>query len=410
MAGREGSLWCQDRGVPLDEPTQPDRVRYELVVTYVFAAVMASTGLATPLYPGYRERLDLSSLDVTAVYGVYAVVVLLTLLVAGGLSDQVGRRPVLALAVLAAGVGEAVLLVFPTLPGLYAGRSVTGVAAGLVLGCATAYLADLAGKRHARRASTLAVLANLGGQAAGTAGSGLVSQLMPAPLATPYVLALVALLPAAALLRTPDPAGAAGTWRAGLRLRPPTVPGQVRTLFFSTAAALVAAFSLLGFLTALTGSVLDQRLARPGALLAGLTVAALFTTAALAQLAVPARLFTRASALALGLLPVAAALLSLAALLASTAALVAAVLLTGAVVGVILRAGIGSVLAVCPPAVHGRVGSALFVAVYLGASLPTIAAGVLATEVSLTAAVVVLCAFVVVTAAGAGLVRAVARR
>ena len=390
--------------------SQPDRLGHELVITYAFGTVMASTGVQTPLYPGYRERLGLSSLDITAVYGVYAVVVLLTLLVAGGLSDQVGRRPVLALAVVTAGVGEAVLWAFPTLPGLYAGRTVAGVAAGLALGCGTAYLADVAGHRHARRASALAVVANLGGQAVGTAGSGLVSQLLPAPLATPYAVALVGLVPTVGLLALPGPSRASGRWRGGLSLRPPTVPGKVRTLFFSTAAALIAAFALLGFLTALTGAVLADRLGRPGVLLAGLTVAALFTTAGLAQLAVSERSYARASQVALGLLPAAAVFLTLATLLASTASMVAAVLLTGVAVGVILRAGIGLVLSACPPPVRGQVGSALFIAVYLGASLPTIAAGWLATETSLSTAVVLLCGFVVVITAGAGAVRLTTRR
>ena len=344
------------------------RLRDEVLAAYAFLLVMVTTGLPTPLYPRYREELDLSSLDVTAVYGVYAVVVLVTLLVAGGLSDQVGRRAVVTLAV-AAAAGTAVLLAAPSLPGLYAGRVVVGVGAGLALGCATAYLADLAGTEHARRASALAVVANLGGQAVGTAGSGVLSQLLPAPLATPYLVALAAAVPAAALLAVPDPAGAHGSWRAGLSLRAPTVPAAVRAPFWSTAAALVAAFSLLGFLTALTGAMLAERLERPGTLLAGLTVAALFATAAVAQLLVPERAFARASALSLVLLPVAAALLAMAALAASTAALVAAVLTTGVAVGVILRAGVGAVLARCPVGVRGQVGSALFVAVYAGAGV-----------------------------------------
>jgi len=76
--------------------------RGELVVGYLFLAVMAATGLPTPLYPLYRQRLGLSSVDITAVYGVYAIVVLVVLLVAGGLSDQIGRRRVLAIAEAAA--------------------------------------------------------------------------------------------------------------------------------------------------------------------------------------------------------------------------------------------------------------------------------------------------------------------
>lgn len=88
------------------------------MVGYLFLAVMVATGLPTPLY---QERLGLTSLDITAVYGVYAIVVLVVLLVAGGLSDRIGRRRVLVLAVATAAVGEIALMALPTTPGLYAG-------------------------------------------------------------------------------------------------------------------------------------------------------------------------------------------------------------------------------------------------------------------------------------------------
>ena len=64
-----------------------------------------------------------------------------------------------------------------------------------------------------------------------------------------------------------------------------------------------------------------------------------------------------------------------------------------------LRAGIGRVLDQCPREQRGRVSSALFVAVYTGASLPTLAAGLIATRAGLTTAVLSLGVFVIVLAA-----------
>lgn len=77
----------------------------------------------------------------------------------------------------------------------------------------------------------------------------------------------------------------------------------------------------------------------------------------------------------------------------------AAVLVTGSVVGVTPRAGIGRVLEQCPSGQVGQVGSALFVAVYTGASVPTIAAGLVATLTGLTTAVLSLAGFVIAVAA-----------
>ncbi len=375
----------------------------ELVVGYLLLAVMVATGLPTPLYPLYKQRLGLSSLDITAVYGVYAIVVLIVLLVAGGLSDRVGRRRVLVIAVATTAVGEIVLLAAPTLAGLYVGRVLTGVSTGLVLGSATAYLTELAGPGRARRAAATAVVANLGGQAVGTALAGVCARFLAAPLHTPYLVGLVMLTPVALLWmrRVPETVTNTGGWRPGLGLRSLGIPTVVRAQFLATAAALVAAFSLLGFLTALTGAILAERTNHPGGLVVGLVTAGLFTSAALTQLSIPERTFGRAGAAALAVLPLAAVVLALADLARSLLILLVAVFLTGSVVGVTLRAGIGSVLERCPTGRRGQVGSALFIAVYAGASVPTIAAGLVATLAGLTAAVLSLGAFVIALAVGA---------
>lgn len=380
--------------------------RDERLVGYLFSAVMVATGLPTPLYPLYKKRLGLSSLDITAVYGVYAVVVLVVLLVAGGLSDRVGRQKVLMAAVTMTAIGEVVLLLAPTTVGLYAGRVVIGVSTGLVLGSATAYLTEITGPGGERRAAATAVVANLGGQAVGTALAGVCARFLPAPLVTPYLLGIVLLSPVVLLrlLQVPDSAAAGGGWRQGFRLRPMKVPGVVQAQFWATAAALVATFSLLGFLTALTGAILTERTNHPGGLLAGVVTAGLFASAALAQLSVPERAFDRASTAALATLPLAAVLLAVADLAGSLPVLLGAVLLTGSVVGVTLRAGVGRVLARCPPAQRGQLSSALFIAVYTGASVPTIAAGLIATLAGLTTAVLSLGAFVIVLTAGAAII------
>lgn len=60
----------------IDRAPRTPGLRHEVLVASAFLIVMATTGLPTPLYPRYREALGLSSRDVTAVNGVYAVVVL----------------------------------------------------------------------------------------------------------------------------------------------------------------------------------------------------------------------------------------------------------------------------------------------------------------------------------------------
>jgi hypothetical protein len=67
-----------------------------------FAAVLvsASSSAPTPLYQYYAKLMHLPPVLVTLVFGVYAVALLGALLIFGGLSDFVGRRPVILAALI----------------------------------------------------------------------------------------------------------------------------------------------------------------------------------------------------------------------------------------------------------------------------------------------------------------------
>src|SRR3954447_20793029 len=97
-------------------------VRSVVVVTYLFTVVMLGGTVPSPLYPFYVRTLGLTPLLVTVVFAAYAVGTLAALLLFGGLSDRVGRRPVLALAVGVAVASTLVFLFWQTLPGLLLGR------------------------------------------------------------------------------------------------------------------------------------------------------------------------------------------------------------------------------------------------------------------------------------------------
>src|SRR5205823_1348518 len=82
------------------------------------------------------------------IFAVYAVGVMAGLLLFGGLSDQIGRRPVL-LPGLALSAASAVVFVFTNpqgggVPLLLVGRVLSGLSAGIFTGTATATLIDFA--------------------------------------------------------------------------------------------------------------------------------------------------------------------------------------------------------------------------------------------------------------------------
>ena len=69
-------------------------VAYALVASVIGLALFAS-GTPSPLYSTYRELWGFSPVVLTLIYATYAFGVLAALLLAGRISDEIGRRPVL---------------------------------------------------------------------------------------------------------------------------------------------------------------------------------------------------------------------------------------------------------------------------------------------------------------------------
>ena len=57
-------------------------------------------GAPSPLYPVYQATWHFSAATLTVVFAVYAVALLAAFLVAGRLSDYLGRKPVIVVALL----------------------------------------------------------------------------------------------------------------------------------------------------------------------------------------------------------------------------------------------------------------------------------------------------------------------
>src|SRR5688500_16809098 len=142
--------------------------------------VLAASGVPSPLYRVYQERFGFSSGVLTTVFAVYAFALPVALLVVGALSDHVGRRPVLAGAlVLQAGA----MLLFLTADGvgwLMTARIVQGLATGAMTGALGAALLDF--QRGDRPLGALVNSASPGlGLSVGAVGAGLLVEFVPAP-------------------------------------------------------------------------------------------------------------------------------------------------------------------------------------------------------------------------------------
>jgi MFS family permease len=137
------------------------------IVGYAFAVTMAFSALPTPLYVLYQARDHFSTFMITVIFAAYAVGVVASLFLAGHLSDWVGRRRMVLLAVLTNMFSGVLFLLWPATAGLIVARVVSGVSIGMLTATATAYLNELHAAARpgagSGRSEIVATAANLGG-------------------------------------------------------------------------------------------------------------------------------------------------------------------------------------------------------------------------------------------------------
>ena len=160
-----------------------------------------------PMVLLYREKLGVSASAGEAIFGLYAAGLVPGLLVAGPLSDRVGRRPVVTFAVLLSMLSGLVLMLGSHgLAWLSVGRVLMGIASGAAFSAGSAWVKELSAANPvagtgARRTS----IAMTVGFGLGPLIAGILVQWGPAAYETPYIPQLILAAVALAMLsRTPE--------------------------------------------------------------------------------------------------------------------------------------------------------------------------------------------------------------
>ncbi|MGW4037750.1 MFS transporter [Streptomyces sp. NPDC004778] len=215
----------------------------------VLAALLAASSAPTPLY---QNQWGLSALAVTVVFSAYALALLLALLTTGALSDHLGRRPVLAGALLMVAASMVLLASADGAGSLTTARVLQGAATGAATSAAGAALLDLENPRRPGRSALASSVTPVAGMATGVLVSTLLVRFAPAPTVTVYVL-LAALFLAqaiAATFTTETGHRHAGALRS---LRPRvSVPPPARRTLLTARAAVGTVWALGGFYSSLS--------------------------------------------------------------------------------------------------------------------------------------------------------------
>jgi len=378
------------------------------IVGYVFAVTMAFSSLPSTLYVLYQARDGFSTFMITVIFAVYAVGVVCSLFLVGHVSDWVGRRRMVLLAVLTNMISGGIFLAWPATPGLIVARLVSGISVGMLTATATAYLSEL--HKAARpgapttRSEIVSTAANLGGLGLGPLLSGLVAQYAGHALVLPYLVSEALMLVGAVALALAPETVSRPARRPAYHPQRVSVPAANRRTFLAAAAAAGVVFAMFGIFTSVAPSLLEGLLHDSSHAVAGVVSFAVFGASALAQILLGRSARRLQASAGLSALVVGLAMVTAAVWLPSFWLLLAGGIVAGAGAGATFRGMVATVIAITPPEVRGEGLAGLFVGAYAGMIIPVVGLGVATLWVSMQVA---LLGFAV---ALAGTVLVIARR
>ncbi|HAN24384.1 MAG: MFS transporter [Microbacterium sp.] len=360
--------------------------------TYGFAlailsvtAMMAGASAPSPFYSVLAVRIGFDAATTTVVFAVYALALLATLLLAGSISDYVGRRPAISAGLVLLAASVFLFWNAHSIALLIAARIVQGIASGLLLSALSAAVIDLEPASRPGSAAVWNAVAPMAGLAVGAVIPGILLDVTPdaftavfAPLTALYLVlaALVWLAPETA----PRLPGVLASFRIRIG-----VPRSMRALFLNSVPAIFAGWATGGLFLSLGPSIVHAELGVSAHLWQGFAVSLLAGSGALSAFLIrrrSARVVTiyGTSALAVG------TLLTLVAL--STSSLVGyfvAVAVAGSGFGTAFFGVIRSLAPHIPATARADVFAVIFMVSYLAMALPVVAAGFLVQVLGLSA-------------------------
>ncbi|MDB5526821.1 MAG: Major Facilitator Superfamily transporter [Rhizobium sp.] len=352
---------------------------YAMVAAALFSA---SSSAATPVYHLYQEIYGLSPVVLMAIFSVYAFSLLAALLTVGSLSDYIGRRPVILVALILNVVAMLAFIEAGSAGMLILARAVQGFATGAATTTLGAAILDINRAKGALFNSTTAFI----GLTAGSLLSGALVAYAPLPTELVYIVLLV--ITAVLLVLLPwIPESAVGKPGALASLVPHvSVPRQARKMLIKITPVNIAGWALGGFYFSLMPSLVRVATGLTSPFIGGLVVAVLTLTATVTVLVLRDRpglqiltigTWSVISGVTITLLGVYEHLVMI---------MMAGALVTGVGFGACFSGALRTVLPLAHPDERAGLLSTFYVQSYLAFSLPAIAVGLAVPQLGLSLA------------------------
>ena len=358
-------------------------------ISGIFVLFAAAASAPTPLYVVYQKEWGFSNTTLTVIFAVYVFGLIGSLLILGGLSDHVGRRPVLAAAVALEAVAFVLFIVAGDVTVLLAARVAQGIATGAAFSTLGAALVDFNPPHSPGRAGLVNAVAPISGLALGALGCGVLVEFGPAPTHLVFALLLVgAGIAGAVVVRIPETSARRPGAIASL-VPVLGIPARLRPDVYALVPILIASWALGGLYLSLGPSVAASLFGLSNHLIGGLVVTLLCGAGALTAVAMRTWQINRV--LGIGAVLLAAGTgLTFAGVEAHAVGLAAAgTLVAGIGFGASGLASFGTLSRLAAPGERSELFAFALVIAYLAFSLPALAAGFASTSVGLHSTMVV---------------------
>jgi MFS family permease len=358
-------------------------------ITAVFVLFASAASAPTPLYVVFQREWGFSTSMLTVIFAVYVVGLIGSLLVLGGLSDHVGRRPVLATAIGLEALAFVLFIVAGQVTVLLAARVAQGIATGMAFSTVGATLVDLNPPHSPGRAGLVNGVAPIGGLALGALGSGALVEFAPAPTHLVFAVLLVGAGFAAVVIAFLPESSARRPGVLASLVPVLGIPPRLRRDVFALVPILVASWALGGLYLSLGPSVAVGLFGLSNHLIGGLLVTLLCGAGALTAFALRGWPDERVLSVSATLLSAGTALTIVGVEVHAVVLAGAGTLIAGVGFGASALASFGTLARLAGRGERSELLAAALVIAYLAFSLPAVAAGFATSAVGLHATTVV---------------------
>jgi predicted MFS family arabinose efflux permease len=341
----------------------------------------------------------------TGIFAIYTIALLCTLLIAGSLSDHIGRRPVLSGAFAVLAISLVMFWQADTVTALLYARVVQGVASGLLLSTLSAAAVDLEPADKPGSAAIWTSVLPLGGLGIGALASGAILDFSSAakPEVFGGLIVIYAVLSGLVLL-LPETAPRHEGLLSALRPRM-GLPKSARTTFLRSAPAVFAGWATGGLYLSLGAPIIAQVFGVTDHLLQALVITLLAGSGSVACFV--ARHYSARQVTLFGTtaLAIGTAMTVLGVIAEVLPFYLGAVIVAGAGFGTCFYGVMRSIIPLATANERGELFSTLFTVSYMAFGVPVVIAGLALPHIGLSLTICIYGGVIILLSAAAGLLR-----